>query len=395
MREQLVNYVELLFAGAPNSNEVKQEILQNTLDRYDDLLVQGKSPEAAYRQAISGIGDISEILDKELSQEDTYTQTEDIYTQEENTYTWQEDLSDEPVQQYASHEIPVTGKKKRSAVSVILIVVGIILGLSLLTICVSTILYSVGINEYSGEITILDGTTASVGSVSAAEVSQIEIQWAAGSITIVPGDTDTIDFSEEIGLATEDQLIWKQSGNKLQIQFCAPTDHWVGIGFNTVLSKDLVITVPRDWFCENLAINAASAEVRVQDLNINKVDFDGASGRCNLENCWIGDIDLDTASGDILLSGGVMNVDCDAASASCTLILKNTPKSIEMDTASGDLDITFPEECGFTVRLDGISTRFNSDFPTTNKNGMYVYGDGSCRIEVDTVSGNVTIRQEQ
>lgn len=62
MREQLIQYVELLFAGAPNSGEIKQEILQNTLDRYDDLVSQGKQPEAAYRLAISGIGDVNEIL---------------------------------------------------------------------------------------------------------------------------------------------------------------------------------------------------------------------------------------------------------------------------------------------------------------------------------------------
>lgn len=62
MREQLIQYVNLLFAGAPDSEEIKQEILQNTLDRYDDLLAQGKLPEAAYRLAISGIGDINEIL---------------------------------------------------------------------------------------------------------------------------------------------------------------------------------------------------------------------------------------------------------------------------------------------------------------------------------------------
>lgn len=62
MREQLIQYVQLLFAGAPGSSEIQQEILQNTLDRYDDLIDQGKSPEAAYRLAISGIGDINEIL---------------------------------------------------------------------------------------------------------------------------------------------------------------------------------------------------------------------------------------------------------------------------------------------------------------------------------------------
>ena len=62
MREQLIRYVELLFAGAENAGDIQQEILQNTLDRYDDLIAQGKTPEAAYRLAISGIGDINEIL---------------------------------------------------------------------------------------------------------------------------------------------------------------------------------------------------------------------------------------------------------------------------------------------------------------------------------------------
>ena len=62
MRDQLIQYVTLLFAGAQDCADTKQEILQNTLDRYDDLVAQGKTPEAAYRLAISGIGDINEIL---------------------------------------------------------------------------------------------------------------------------------------------------------------------------------------------------------------------------------------------------------------------------------------------------------------------------------------------
>ena len=69
MRDQLIQYVSLLFAGTENCEDIRQEILQNTLDRYDDLVAQGKSPESAYRQAICGIGDISEIL----SGEQTFT----------------------------------------------------------------------------------------------------------------------------------------------------------------------------------------------------------------------------------------------------------------------------------------------------------------------------------
>ena len=64
MKDKLIQYVELLFAGAEGAEDMKQEILQNTLDRYDDLVAQGKSPEAAYSLAIAGIGDITEILGK-------------------------------------------------------------------------------------------------------------------------------------------------------------------------------------------------------------------------------------------------------------------------------------------------------------------------------------------
>ena len=76
MKEQLIQYVNLLFAGAPDSEDIKQEILQNTLDRFDDLIAQGKSPEAAYRLAITGIGDINEILSAAPGKASASVQTE-------------------------------------------------------------------------------------------------------------------------------------------------------------------------------------------------------------------------------------------------------------------------------------------------------------------------------
>lgn len=62
MKDKLAKYVELLFAGSHASEDMVQEILQNTLDKYDDYIAQGKPEEAAYRLAISGIGDVSELL---------------------------------------------------------------------------------------------------------------------------------------------------------------------------------------------------------------------------------------------------------------------------------------------------------------------------------------------
>ena len=83
MREKLIQYVNLLFAGT-DCEEMRDEILQNTLDRYDDLISQGKQPEAAYRLAISGIGDISEILGSETPVKKTAAPQEDKEDTKEN-----------------------------------------------------------------------------------------------------------------------------------------------------------------------------------------------------------------------------------------------------------------------------------------------------------------------
>ena len=81
MKDQLTAYVDLLFAGRPDAEDIKQKILQSTLDRYDELLARGQTPQSAYTLVISGIGDVSEVLSRteatdlnpELSQQEIQT----------------------------------------------------------------------------------------------------------------------------------------------------------------------------------------------------------------------------------------------------------------------------------------------------------------------------------
>ncbi len=65
MNEKLRLYVEELFKEAPKTKqtiEIKEEILQNTIDRYNDLIAEGKTEEAAYNISVAGIGDVSRLL---------------------------------------------------------------------------------------------------------------------------------------------------------------------------------------------------------------------------------------------------------------------------------------------------------------------------------------------
>jgi len=65
MNEKLRNHVNILFAAAPKTakaEEVKEELLTNLNDKYNDLLAQGYDSTAAFHIVLSGIGDIDEIF---------------------------------------------------------------------------------------------------------------------------------------------------------------------------------------------------------------------------------------------------------------------------------------------------------------------------------------------
>jgi len=65
MESRIHAHIDSLFSGiAPDArvSEVKMELYMNTVDRYHDLLTEGKTPEDAFRGATERIGDVQEIL---------------------------------------------------------------------------------------------------------------------------------------------------------------------------------------------------------------------------------------------------------------------------------------------------------------------------------------------
>lgn len=232
--------------------------------------------------------------------------------------------------------------------------------------------------------------------LDAASIRDMEIEWAAGSIVIKPMDITEIRISEEGVNQDSDPMVWKVKDGKLAIQYSKNTDHDFGFGLlRGEHTKNLTIHVPVNWTCHSLEIDAASASLEVNDLTIREMEFDGASGTCVFSNCTVDNLDVDTASGDVAFQGSLGKMECDAASANIILELINVPGNLDLDTASGDLDVTLPEDAEFTVKLDTMSGDFESDFDTTLRNGSYVAGNGRCRIDVDAMSGSVTIRKGQ
>lgn len=206
-----------------------------------------------------------------------------------------------------------------------------------------------------------------------AQIKKLEIDWAAGSVQILVADTDHITVSEVRPESCKYQMVYTLGGDTLSISY-GRGNIVFGFGNNSIPSKDLVITVPKDWVCKELEIDGASLDIRIADLTLGTLDLDGAA--CSLH-----------------FSGSVEKVSIDGASADITLVCTNRISRIDVDGASCDLELTLPTGCGFLVQMDGLSCNFHSELAYTRENGDYSYGDRCCRIEVDGLSCDVRIQE--
>lgn len=222
--------------------------------------------------------------------------------------------------------------------------------------------------------------------IPAAEIKDIEINWAAGSIIIEPADAQEIVLTET--RSGGESMIASTGGSTLQIDYSRQkfTNGFQG-------EKHLHIAVPRDWNCRKLEINAASSPVRIDSLDIQTVSVNVASGECDFRDCRIGNLQLDGASCDLNYTGTLTELDINGASTHADVHVTNQPKSVSMDSLSGNLVLTLPDDCGFTLSRSSLGGSFTCDFDTNHIDDRYVYGSGDCKIKVDGLSAGIAIHR--
>lgn len=230
----------------------------------------------------------------------------------------------------------------------------------------------------------------SEGSVIASEIRNLHIEWVDGNINIETADTDTIAFRESGYADDEHLMVWTQSGDTLTIRYSKAN---MQIGFVSIPSKDLDIIIPEDWLCDELDINTVSGNISITGVHANEIEFDCTSADCDFINCTAQEVALTTVSGDLFYSGTLDTLSCEGVSGKCEAELTVGAREIEMDSVSGNLILTLPENMGFTASIDSVSGSISTEFDTTIRGSQHVYGDRSCYIEAESVSGNVIIKK--
>lgn len=225
-------------------------------------------------------------------------------------------------------------------------------------------------------------------------VEKIDLSWIAGSVNIEYHNGRKISISETADkkLKDDEQLRWRVDGDTLVVKYMAS-------GFRTTrdLDKELTVLLPESLKLEKAEISAVSADLKVEALVCDELCTNSVSGTADLEVAEAERVDVNTVSGTVRLTAKrVGKVDVDSVSGDLRFTFDRMPEKIEADAISGSVEFNLPENAGVTVDFDTVSGDLHDALGMTMvEKGRYVSGNGECRIDVDTTSGDLRLNREK
>lgn len=387
MREKISVYVDELFSDAAltiRNAEVQQEILQHTLDRYDDLIAAGKSEQEAYDEAVGGIGDVSELYEHKPEAE--APQTRDF------------PALPTPGVVFTAPQTPQSGKKKKlPGWAIALICVGAVVAILALNFAGRAVfdVLRVGeryIYESAGSYETLERTgfgskeQPAAASELLTDITEIEIHWLTGDVYLVESNADGVAFQEDYTGDNEDyRMRYRVSNGKLIIQPCKSRF----FSNMDLPRKALTVFLPDTLTLDNITVETVSANVELMGGSVDSLTVSTTSGNITGPGLLAEDYEFGTVSGDISLTAlpaDGSDIDCETVSGEARISCTAAPDEVSFNSVSGDLRLTLPEgSCRYTLDLSTVSGDRDTD-------GFLSSGDKLCAITAETVSGDVELR---
>lgn len=195
-------------------------------------------------------------------------------------------------------------------------------------------------------------------------VTELEINYVEGSVTVESGDVFKIEESE----TNNPCYYWNnQETNKFTVQFVQNGFNMDGKDFK---NKHLTITVPVDL--TTLSLNLISSKFTVSMFS-NAID----------------NLNINTVSGSgVAIVGANKNIKVNTISGNANLSIEDTllEESIKTESVSGDIVLALDKRRGFDVDFKSISGTLNNQFGEATETTLTKYS-----IKADSVSGNLTI----
>ena len=395
MREKLTQYVRSLFLDMPDTprnRDLMEEILQNTLDRYDDLISQGVAETDAYVQASASIGDVQQLWEQPAAKtpkkkrrlwivaavvlvlllllgaalmmllDELYLRRGALEYAEEQAEQWSDNM-EEQAEQWAD-ELEKTVKEE----------------------------FADGTrqNGFGSSISYRDADsyTAGTAEFDSDDVQQVYVDWISGSVTVLPYDGSTIQIEERGAEEPEEEMRWLLDGPYLTIRYAAEGR------FLNLPTKHLTIRVPKGKALDRLTVDTVSADSDLRDLDVTQLRCSTTSGNLTAVGSF-GNAEISSVSGHVSFHGTAAHMEVDTTSGDASVTFTETPDEFSFDGVSGDLKLWLPENRSFELEYDTVSGDLDCEFPTTRSGDeaqTYRAETGSmAELEADTVSGDMEI----
>jgi len=420
-------YVQQLFADAPQTRAVadlREEMIENLIQKYRELRQEGKSEEMAYHLTILSIGDTTELM--ESLRTEAQEAREDLDAPGEPSANPTPAVAAAPIHFDMPKEETVNSSplKKDHTVAKVL-------GFGCLGIFLLIVLLTVGlflaflplraeIRSHNGDSVIHEGIEAieesseliedeakdlahriedwakeledrfsstSAGwtvvyeenTVDAASVNTLIVDWTAGSVVLETYEGDQILFSETArgNLDDDERLQYRVENGRLEIRYCESKRwfFWSDWNFPT---KELTVRIPSSWVEGDMQINTVSASCSTTHLAVPSFIVNTVSGDVYLTDCAVDTLSVNTVSGECRVENSV----CDTMkfnSTSGKLDFEGELYDLSTNTVSGDVKLE-SRLCPATLEADSTSGRVTLLLPA----------DSGFTLEYDSISGDVS-----
>lgn len=264
-------------------------------------------------------------------------------------------------------------------------------------------------------------------SIQADNLKELTIDWIGGSVIVELTDNDILQIRETSSTTISEKyaLRYGVSGGKLRIQACQK--NFIG----KLPKKDLVVSLPRSLsdVLHECKIDTVSASIAAGGLRLDELEVNTVSGKVELSGMIAEEAGIDTVSGPVFLldsqakslridsvsgkikvngdvkkiktssvSGpiecnlnGCKEIRANSVSGEVALILTKTPKTLKVDTTSGEVRIALPSDASCAIHMDTMSGKLYLNDEAVGAKQLTL-GEGTAEFDIDTMSGNVFIR---
>ena len=225
-------------------------------------------------------------------------------------------------------------------------------------------------------------------------VREISVDWVAGSVTLEATDGDEIRITEDYdGSRDADRMRWCVDEGELSVKYCKPSLKVSLLRDEESVSKNLTIAIPYSMLngIDEIRISTVSADQHIR-VSAEELKLETVSGVIKAAGDYR-TAEIETVSGKVCVDGTLQRGSFDGVSAHVELNLREQADRVSMDTVSGNLRVLLPKNTtGFRVSSDSFMDDVTVHGFALERRGS-AWGDGRMQIDLDGVSGKLTIEQ--